>query len=106
MTGYVHLKQPESLLQLANQIGVPSGKTRIRADGEIEAQNGDDAQQAVPQRPAPRVADGVVVAHVGQPPERGRGNHPKAERRDVVRLLDVLVHIDVELQRDVARRQQ
>jgi len=38
MTGYVHLKQPESLLQLANQIGVPSGKTRIRADGEIEAQ--------------------------------------------------------------------
>lgn len=38
MIGYVHLKQPESLLQLATQVGVASGKTRIRADGEVEAE--------------------------------------------------------------------
>jgi hypothetical protein len=38
MIGYVHLKQPESLLQLATQIGVASGKTRIRPNGKVEAE--------------------------------------------------------------------
>lgn len=38
MIGYVQLKQFKSLFPVAPQLGVPTGKTRDRGDGEIEAQ--------------------------------------------------------------------
>lgn len=36
--GYVHIKNPESLLQEATQLGVPTGKTRIESNGEVSAE--------------------------------------------------------------------
>lgn len=38
MIGYVQIKQFKSLFPVAPQLGIATGKTRIRNDGEVEAE--------------------------------------------------------------------